>query len=134
MAAGITLDESLKIFGSRGKTRTAQMIDAFKKTGIPCASRLTVLPQAWRLPPAMLTSQGDASRLIAQRALLAVKYTQPVPGRDKPLKWGHWVLFWDWTLYDPAASSLGVLFENPAASSKIVSFLNLMPTYSRGYC
>jgi len=81
MAAGISLEESIRIFGHRHATRTKEVARVLNTLGIQCPSR--------RLKP--LTDRDPRPT----RAIIKEIYG---PTRKRK---SHWVLLWDGKVYDP---------------------------------
>lgn len=86
MIAGISLEESIKIFGHSHSSKTKQIIKALKSLGIYPSERLKRFSQLKRWP---------------QRAIIREIYK--VPGRKQGSFRinGHFVLLWDGYIYDP---------------------------------
>lgn len=76
----ITLDESVRAFGTRGATRTRQIVAVLRGRGIECPDRM----------------ERFRGRLPA-RGILKVKFWKA--------RMGHWVLWFDGRLYDPAVGT-----------------------------
>ena len=81
MAAGISLEESIKVFGHRHATRTKEVAQALNALGIQCPSQ--------RLKP--LTDRDS----WPTRAIIKEIYG---PTRKRK---SHWILLWDGKVYDP---------------------------------
>lgn len=95
---GITLEEALMIFRSKGATRTKQLIQALSQMGITCGDKLKR-----GFPP-----KGESAIL---------KFTHP-SGRS------HWVIWYKRKYYDPVA---GVFRKVPQwlEESRVTSHLKL---------
>lgn len=93
---GLTLDDGIREFGTRGATRTRQIAAVLRGRGIECPDRL----------------ERFRGRLPA-RGILKVKFWR---------SWmGHWVLWFDGRLYDPATgTSEGLKLPRVA---RVTSFL-----------
>ena len=81
MAAGISLEESIKVFGHKHTTRTIEISRALNAVGIQCPSR-------------RLKRLTDRPQWIT-RAIIKEIYG-PIRKRKS-----HWVLLWDGHIYDP---------------------------------
>lgn len=88
MVAGITLEESIKIFGHKRGTTTKQVRRALTECGWIPAEKLKIVPRVHR-------------KGYAKLAVCLFKVVWP----DKS---SHWILNWQGTIYDP----LGAVFAN----------------------
>lgn len=103
MAAGIEIDDAIKLFGHRHGTHTKSVIRVLKKLGFDVSSRLQ------RVTP---------YQPIPQRSICKMRFRRR-DGKGWKNGW-HWVLLWDGVLYDP----LGPDYIHPAGS-QLSSFIDL---------
>lgn len=83
MAAGVSLERSIRQFGHGKATETREVVKALRAFGIGCSERLRRVSKN-RIPP--------------PRAIMAVRW---LDRKRQPRVW-HWVLVWDGKVYDPA--------------------------------
>jgi len=85
MAAGITLEESIRVFGHKHKTKTKELIRVLRSRHIFTGDKLKRFPQytAWSFS------------LNPHRAIIKEIYG-PIRKRKS-----HWILLWDGHIYDP---------------------------------
>lgn len=83
MAAGVSLDRAIEVFGNRNSTYTRQLVAALRVLGLECADRLR---------------RVSKNRVTPPRAILCARWLNR---KRKPRLW-HWVLVWDGRVYDPA--------------------------------
>jgi len=96
MIAGITLDESIKVFGKRSGTYTKDVITALQKLNISCGDKLIRISK---------TQKKSDFCMVVVRA-------------KKFKRYDHWVVFKDGQYYDPAigiANDLNGDFHDPIA-------------------
>ena len=87
MIAGITLDESIKVFGKSGCTTTKDVASALRKLGIPCDDRVIRI------------RKGENPISVGTVVKMVVLHC------DKwPKHCSHWVVLYGELYYDPAAS------------------------------
>lgn len=86
MLAGITLEESIAVFGKRSSTSTKDVIRALRSLGISCGDSLISLKKQAKTPVCMVVLH-----------FAGVKYT-------------HWTVYHNDLYYDPAC---GILKEYP---------------------
>jgi hypothetical protein len=107
MIAGITLEESIKVFGTKGGTHTNDLIRAFKRLGISCDNRPILIGPRHKYrtkPPICIVRQHFKDR-----------------------KNTHWVVFYKGMYYDP---SLGTLerYEDFFDDVRETSYLEIFNT------
>lgn len=102
MLAGIPLEDSIKVFGSRGRTRTKQVAAALRSMGFECDDKLQRL---------------TANVRATERPNLALIKLQVQQGGRT---WGHWAILADGQYYDP---SLGIVDSYAWPEIKITAFL-----------
>lgn len=81
MAAGVSLPEAIAAVGhqkTRG-TKTAEVVSALRRLGVPCADRLRRVSRSRPVLPA--------------RAIVAIYHSSGTRA--------HWMLTWDGTMHDP---------------------------------
>ena len=79
MVAGVSLEKSVKTFGSRGCTTTGQVVIALRKLGVKAP-----LVRAKRVTKARPAPQFCIAKM-----------------RFKGRRMGHWVVIWKGKIYDP---------------------------------
>ena len=81
MLAGVTLNESVRIFGKRSTTTTKDVVAALRKLGIQCGDRAVRLGKGvWKSGRCMVVVHAKGDK-----------------------KYLHWVVYGDGRYYDPAA-------------------------------
>lgn len=98
MIAGITLEESISVFGKSGETETREVITALNKLGISCGDKLIRVKKGVDLPPC---------------CIIVLHYD------GAPMRHWHWVVYYGGLYYDPA-ESIGTGYK---AGVKITSYL-----------
>lgn len=95
---GITLDESIIVYGSKGKTRTRQHIKVFRERGYVVPDKLVRFRTFVELPSVCL--------------LHAV---HPC--------WKHWMAWMNGRVYDPMGQSSALIITCRALSMRVTSYL-----------
>lgn len=104
MVLGITLDESIALFKSRGQTRTKKLLAVLRSQNIQCGNKLErVVPGSE--PPS--------------RCIVKILWT----GKKKPP--GHWMLRWDGSLYDPILGKDPSFYRVYTDMYRMTSFLRI---------
>jgi len=85
MITGVSIEKSIEVFGTRGGTRTKQVVAALRKFGIATVTPRLVRWNGQQRPP--------------DYAILHMIW-KSVSGRKTP--WKHWLLCWAGVLYDPS--------------------------------
>ena len=101
MLAGITLEESIKVFGSRAGTSTKQVVEALRSLGVKCADGLTRITK----------SRGKSEACMVVQHFDGAKHT-------------HWVVYLNGLYYDP---SIGIIFPGYPDFVRETSFLEIKP-------
>jgi hypothetical protein len=83
MIAGVSVEEAVRIFGTKGKTRTKQVADALRSLGLECSDKLTRVPQ-----------QDDYK--LPQTCIVKLKIDW------HPKQHTHWTLWHKDRFYDPS--------------------------------
>jgi len=101
MLLGISLDESIKLIGKRGKTRTRDLVTALKAKGCDCGTRLI---------------RGD----FIGDCIIKMTFTRTH---------SHWIIFYEGKFYDPSNgfNPPGILIFAKRGEYKLSSYL---PIYS----
>lgn len=108
MAAGVTLLRSIEVFGTRGGTRTKQVVAALRAFGFETVGDRLVRWDDKTAPP--------------RHAILHLIWDKP----GKKHKHGHWVLNWEGIVHDPALDTPGLY-----CGGRFVSYLEIIPRGSR---
>lgn len=108
MAAGITLDHSIKLFGTKGATRTKQVLGVLNELGI-------------RSKGNRLTRNYHG---IPDYALVKVRF-KDASQKSGWNKMTHWVLRWDKEWYDPDAPVVGM--DGWLEQARVSSYVELIP-------
>lgn len=106
MVAGMTIEQSVLLFGHSKGTRTNELVCILQWLGYNCDTRLRVV--------------GSKAQQIPERSILNIDFY--VAGRKTPF--GHWALFWDGVFYDPAG--LGTKYP---LNARVTSALNLVSSH-----
>lgn len=114
MATGQSLETIVKMIGGVGATRTKTLAKVLRRFGISCPSKLTRLTSKEPFPSA--------------HAILRLRYYRK-DGTSSHRS--HWLLLWDWKLYDPITEDGRPNFDR-SPLSKITSFLALSPKETHG--
>ena len=101
MIAGVSIDESVKAFGTKGCTNTPDVISALRKLNIPCGEKLIRIGKTQKSSLCMVTLHAR---------------------KDK--KYLHWVVYENGLYYDPA-SGIGKDINGPLLNP----LTNLWHTY-----
>lgn len=111
MAAGVSLERSIEVFGSRGATRTKQVIKALRELGLnPIGDKLTRRKGAEKAPA---------------YGILKILFERFNEVDGKIHEWSHWALMWDGVLHDPGEDQPGVTSPN----GRFSSYLLIWPPY-----
>lgn len=103
MVANITLEESIRRFGSRGGTYTRQLVEVLRDLGIETEDRLTRVTKSVRpADPSIVKISGDADW--------------------RKTRWTHWTVYHGGRFYDP---SWGIVDGYPK-DIKMLSFLKVV--------
>ncbi len=103
MAVGISLEESILVFGHTHGTYTRDLVKVLRHFDLAPAERLRVMHRRREAPRRSILHMG-------------------IPNRTKKRADLHWMLFWDGQIYDPAGR-----FPRYPKHSRITSFLDLAP-------
>lgn len=108
MAAGVTLQRSIEVFGTKGGTRTKQVIAALKVFGFETVGDKLVRWDGRLAPPKF--------------SLLHMIWDNP----GKKTKHGHWLLNWEGVVHDPSLDAPWI-----CCSGRFVSYIEIIPRGSR---
>lgn len=102
MATGISLQDSIDEFGSKGATRTKQLVAVLRRRGVKCDDRLRLIGQ---------------NRTLPANCIIKMKFV----GRAM----GHWILKLGDLYLDPAFGAAYGRLPNTPPGAKLSSFLEL---------
>lgn len=109
MAAGVSIDDVVKLMGHNHGTHTGDLVKAFANYGIEAKSKGLIR---------LNESKGLIWHKLPDFALLHVRFDR----KGEPFH-GHWVLWWDRILHDPGYS----IAEVRASDGRITSYMELIP-------
>lgn len=89
MIAGISLEESIDVFGKRGETETRDLVAALRKLNIRCGDKLI---------------RRKKGRDLPECCIVVVHF----PGA--PMRHWHWVVYYKGLYYDPD-TGIGMLYR-----------------------
>jgi hypothetical protein len=113
MAAEVSLERSIEVFGSRGGTRTKQVVKALRELGIA-----TVGDKLIRRKPDEKAPNYGIIKILFER----------LEPDGKIHEWSHWALMWGGILHDPGEATPGVTSPN----GRFSSYLKIDPSYLKG--
>jgi len=113
MIADISLDESIKLFGTRGVTTTKMVASVLKKCGFKCSDRLTRIKSAHEITP------SKAATTLPELCIVKIRWL------DNPNS-SHWVIYNSGMFYDP---DVGILkpkkYDKRKHYMRITSYLEI---------
>lgn len=105
MVAGVSLDRAIEVFGSRGATRTSQVIKALRDLGLsPIGEKLT---------------RRKPGAFAPRNAILKILFERFDKSDGKIHEWSHWALMWNGVLHDPGEERPGVTSPNGRYTSHL---------------